>query len=123
MKAAGVQSFGHPPYEGLRDADTGTGKAVLTIGAAAISPLLRLRRERLSGQIAKDIEARGGRAYLRTAPACRQSAIWRSLWPRTGTSRFFPGPMTPFTTGLPASRRIRSLMSCRNCRRTSGACR
>jgi len=60
VKAAGVQSFGHPPaYQGLRDAEAGAGEAVLTVGAAAISPIARLRRDWLSGQIAKDIEAQG----------------------------------------------------------------
>ena len=57
--AAGVQSFGHPPYEELRDPEAGAGEAVLTVGAAAISPILRLRRDWLSGQIAKDVEAQG----------------------------------------------------------------
>ncbi|SDI46039.1 FCD domain-containing protein [Salipiger marinus] len=48
-----------PCRAGLRDPEAGAAEAVLTVGAAAISPILRLRRERLPGQITKDIEARG----------------------------------------------------------------
>ena len=43
MKAAVVHSFDHPPaYQAFQDPEAGTGEVVVTVEAAAISPIVRL---------------------------------------------------------------------------------